>query len=216
MRTATVVAKGTLTVFHGVNYLLMSEYHINRKRKPADAPVDKAKPRADPPAKGEKTVAASPVAEFVKQGVAARYERKDIPAAEKAWEQALPLLGQPGVTPLDRYQVYAGLGLIYGERKEYAKCREFFAKAVAASREITDNRKPLSYSHYNLACAEALLGDREAALASLRAALEAERQTDRRRYVKLAAGDDSFAALKNEARFQALLKEFAEPGKAGP
>ena len=215
MRTATVVAKGTRTQFHGVNYLLMNEFRINPKQKPADAPADKAKPKADLPAKGEKA-AASPVEEFVKEGVAARYDRKDVPAAEKAWEQALPLLERPGVTPLDRYQVYAGLGLIYGERKEYAKCRDFFGKAVAASSEITDNRKPLSYSHYNLACAEALLGDKEAALASLRAALEAERQTDRRRYVKLAGGDESFAALKDDARFKALLKEFDEPAKAKP
>jgi tetratricopeptide (TPR) repeat protein len=197
-----------------VNYLLMSNFEINPKRKPANPPEDKSQAKADPPPK--ESPVGSPVAHLVKEGVAARYERKDLAAAENAWSQALPLLDRPGVTPLDRYQVHAGLGLIYGERKEYAKSRDFFGKAVAASREITDNLKPLSYSYYNLACAEALLGDKEAALASLRAALEAERQTDRRRYVKLASGDDSFAALKDDARFKALLKQFAEPAKAGP
>jgi len=43
-----------------------------------------------------------------------------------------------------------------------------------------------------------------------------ERQTDRRRYEKLAGSDDSFAALKDDARFKALLKEFDEPAKAKP
>jgi hypothetical protein len=157
------------------------------------------------------------VTELVKDGVAARYGRKDLAAAERAWRQALPLLDKPGVTPLERYQVCACLGLLHAEREEYAQAKEFFLGAVVASREVPDNRKPLSYSDYNLACAEALLGQDEAALGSLRAALEAERQTERRRYVKLAGGDSSFAGLKDDPRFQALLKEFAEPadGPAG-
>jgi hypothetical protein len=49
MRTATVVAKGTLTQFHGVNYLLMSSFEINPKKKPADTPADKAGAKAGPP-----------------------------------------------------------------------------------------------------------------------------------------------------------------------
>src|SRR5262249_40121225 len=132
-------------------------------------------------------------------------------AAEKAWEKALPLLDRPGVTALDRYQVHAGLGLLCGERKEYARARDFFQKAVAASREITGNRKPLSYSYYNLACAQGLLGEPQTALVSLRRSLEAERQTERRRYVKMAGGDEAFTALKDDPRFKALLREFAGP-----
>jgi tetratricopeptide (TPR) repeat protein len=210
MSKATVVVKGKLTQHQDVNYLLMTSFKF------APPPREPAQPKPKGEAPGKAKAMTSPVDELVKEGVAARYDHKDISAAEKAWRQALPLLDRPGVTPLDRYQVYAGLGLIHGERKEYAEARELFQKAVAASREISDNRKPLSYSHYNLACAEALLGDKESALASLRAALEAERQTDRRRYVKLAGGDDSFAALKDDEHFLALLKEFAEPTKAGP
>jgi hypothetical protein len=34
--------------------------------------------------------------------------------------------------------------------------------------------------------------------------------------VKFAAGDNSFAVLKDDARFQALLKEFGELAKAQP
>jgi hypothetical protein len=41
--------------------------------------------------------------------------------------------------------------------------------------------------------------------------LEAERQTDRRRSVKMAARDESFAVLKDDWRLPALLKEFADP-----
>ena len=208
MSTATVVANGKLTRYHGVNYLLMSSFEI----LPAPKPVGDAKPKAD----ANEKAAVSPVADLVKEGVAARYERKDIAAAEKAWEQALALLDQPGVTPMDRYQVYAGLGLIFAERQVFAKAKVFFQKAVAASRDISDNRKPLSYSHYNQACAEALLGEAEASLASLRAALEAERLTDRRRYGKMAGRNASFAALKDDPRFKAILKEFTDPAVTAP
>jgi hypothetical protein len=40
---------------------------------------------------------------------------------------------------------------------------------------------------------------------------------NRRRYAKLASGDDSFPGLKEDPRFQALAKEFAKPadGSAG-
>ena len=152
----------------------------------------------------------SPVKALVEEGVAARYTRKDAAEARGAWEKAMARLEEPGVTPMDRYQVYAGLGLLHAEAKEYGRARDLFKQAVAASREITDNFKPLSYSHYNLACAEALLGDRDAALADLRAALEAERKTERRRYVKLARTDDSLASLKDEPRYRSLLEEFAE------
>jgi len=153
----------------------------------------------------------SPVAELVKEGVAARYEQGDLPTRRRPGGKGLPLPDKPGVAPLERYRVYAGLGLIHAKRKEYARAKEFFLRAGAASREVPDNRKPLSYAHYNLACAESLLGENEAALESLRAALEAERQTERRRYVKLAGGDSPFAGLKDAPRFQALLKEVAEP-----
>ena len=194
MANATVVAKGILTQYQGVNYLLMREFQIVTNKQSTA---------------GTKKADASPVTSLVEEGVAARYEKKDIAAAEKAWEKAIPLLDQTGVTAMDRYQVYAGLGLIYGERGDYTKSRDYFKKAVAASEKIADNRKPLSYSYYNLACAEALLGESEAALASLRLALEAERQTERRVYTKRAVGDDSFAKLKDDQRFAALLKEFA-------
>jgi tetratricopeptide (TPR) repeat protein len=187
MANATVVAKGTLTQYQGVNYLLMKEYQIETN-PPAKKSARDEKTKAAAP--GIEKPAPSPVEALVKEGVAARYERKDTAAAERAWERALPLLDQPGVAAMDRYQACAGLGLIYGERKEYAKSRDLFKRAVDASREIAENRKPLSYSYYNLACAEALLGEPEAALASLRLALDAERQTDRRRYVKMAAGDE--------------------------
>ena len=210
MSEATVVAKGKLTQYQDVNYLLIDSFQI----LPASKPANDTKPKADVPAK--EGAMAPPVADLVKEGVAARYERKDFAAAEGAWARTLPLLDQPGVTPLDRYQVYAGLGLLQCERKEYPRAKDFFLKAVAASQEVTDNRKPLSHSHYSLACAEALLGEARAALDSLRAALEAERQTERQRYVKLARGDDSFVGPRDDPRFQALLQELAEPAAGQP
>src|SRR5262245_55597606 len=114
MANATVVAKGILTQYQGVNYLLMNEFRIETN-PPAKKPAGDEQMKADPP--GPEKVAASQVQALVKEGVAARYERKDIASAEKAWEKALPLLDQPAVTAMDRYQVYAGLGLISGERK---------------------------------------------------------------------------------------------------
>ena len=210
MSTATVVAKGKLTLFHDVNYLLLSSFEVLSPPKP----VEDAKPKEEAP--GKDAAIGSPVTALVKEGVAARYERKDIAAAEKAWKEALAHMDKPGATAMDRYQVYAGLGLIYSERKDYANGKVFFQKAVVASRDIAGNCKPLSYSHYNLACAEALLGEADACLSSLRAALEAERQTERRRYVKMAGSDASFAPLKDDRRFLALLKEFADTPTAAP
>ncbi len=173
-------------------------------------------------AKGSKTpakpkaVSTSPVTSLVEEGVAAKYTKNDPAAARAAWEKALGRLEEKGVTPMDRYQVHAGLGMLHAEQKEYDRARDLFKQAVTASREITDNLKPLSYSHYNLACAEALLGEPEAALADLRAALQTERKTERRKYVKLAETDDSLAALKDDPRFRSLLEEFAESPKPAP
>ena len=42
MSTATVVAKGTLTQSHGVNFLLMKEFEINPKPKSTDGPEGKS------------------------------------------------------------------------------------------------------------------------------------------------------------------------------
>jgi hypothetical protein len=113
-----------------VNYLLMKEYQIETN-SPAKKPAGDEKTKAE--AHRMETPAPSPVEALVKEGVAARYERKDTAAAERAWEQALLLLDQPGVAAIDRYQTCAGLGLIYGERKEHAKPRDFFKRAVDAT-----------------------------------------------------------------------------------
>src|SRR5262245_21563033 len=123
MSEATVVAKGKLTQYQDVNYLLIDSFQI----LPAPKPADDTKPKAD------------------------------VPAKEGAWRRSPVLPDQPGVTPLDHHQVYAFLGLLQGEPEESPRAVDCFLKAVAASREITDNRKPLSYSHDNMACPEALL-----------------------------------------------------------
>lgn len=57
---------------------------------------------------------------------------------------------------------------------------------------------PLVY--YNIACMESLLGNADASLAALEKSV-----TQWPKYKELAAGDDDFAALRDDARFQELI-----------
>jgi tetratricopeptide (TPR) repeat protein len=183
----TVTARGTLTTYRGMNYLLVSSYQTAAQGKVAPT---------------------TEVGKRVAEGVAARYDRKDLAAAEAAWREAIPLLDAPDATALDRYQTWAGLGLLHGERKEYEKAKELFEKAAQAALQIEDNPRPKSYSYFNLACAEGYLGDADGALQHLRLALEAERHSARRRYSRTSRTDDCFASIRDDARFEALLEEF--------
>jgi quercetin dioxygenase-like cupin family protein len=62
--------------------------------------------------------------------------------------------------------------------------------------------------HYNFACLEARAGDREAALAHLERAAE----LDPGEVGKLAAGDEDFAALREDERFLAIAGQAQTPG----
>lgn len=187
-----VVAKGALTQFDGMNYLLMSSFETT------------VKPKATAQAK-------SPVEQLADDGMTARYETKNDAAAQVAWTAALAQIEQPGVDPMAKYKVYGGLGGLHADRKEYVQARDLFAKAVTASKSITPNKKPLAFSYYNQACAEGLLGDREKALEHLTLAIEtqhlveADGKTNCNKYDVMAGTDEAFVALHGDARFQKLL-----------
>jgi tetratricopeptide (TPR) repeat protein len=184
--TQTVTVRGALTQYRGMNYLLPASFQT--AAKPKEAPTTE-------------------VGKLVAEGVEARYQKKDLAAAEAAWRKALGMLGAPDATPLDRYQAYAGLGLLHAERKEYAQARELFGKAAQAAKDITDTPRPRAYSHYNMGCAEGLLGEQDAAFANLKLALEAEAEQARQRYVKMSQTDECYAALRKEERFEVLLTQ---------
>jgi mannose-6-phosphate isomerase-like protein (cupin superfamily) len=81
---------------------------------------------------------------------------------------------------------------LYGN-KDYAG-----ALAAVKGAFATHPGNPLVY--YNIACMESLLGNADASLAALE-----ESVTQWPKYKELAAGDDDFASLREDPRFQALI-----------
>jgi tetratricopeptide (TPR) repeat protein len=75
------------------------------------------------------------------------------------------------------------------ERGEYAEAKRRLEEAVA---KYPDTGGPL----YNLACAEARLGETEAALEHLRRAVEREA-----RFAEYAQGDEDLASIRDDPRF---------------
>jgi tetratricopeptide (TPR) repeat protein len=75
-----------------------------------------------------------------------------------------------------------------------------YATALADCRAALETHPDAPVVHYNVACMEALLGNTDAALASLGESLALSD-----RFKKNAAEDDDFAALRDDPRFQALI-----------
>ncbi len=185
-RKCTVEAKGSISVYQRVNYMLISSFTVH------DPKDDDAR---------------SPMGKLVDEAVDAKWGKKDNVTAKRLFEQAEAMIG-PNEKAMDRYQIFGGLATIAADAKDYATARKHFARAVEESKLITENLKPLAFSYYNLACAQGLLGDHEAALVSLRAALVAEQKTPRRKYVEMSQKDEAFAKVLHDQRFTALMTEF--------
>ncbi len=185
-RKCLVTAKGSISVYARVNYMLISSFTV-------DDPKDDA--------------GRSAMGKLVDEAVDAKWGKGDDATAERLFEQAAAMIS-PTEKAMDRYQIFGGLGTIAAERKDYPTALRYFARAVEESRSITENRKPLAFSYYNLASAQGLLGDTEAAFVSLRAALVAERETPRRKYVKMSEQDEAFAKLREDRRFETMMTEF--------
>lgn len=78
----------------------------------------------------------------------------------------------------------------------------------AVLREAVDREPSAWQGHYHLACFAALDGERDAALAHLARAVELDSQAARN-----AAGDDDFAAIRDDSRFASLVA--GEPPSGG-
>ncbi len=185
-RACIIEAKGAISVYQRVNYMLISSFTVH------DPKDDDAR---------------SSMGKLVDEAVDAKWGKKDNATAKRLFEQAEAMVG-PNEKAMDRYQIFGGLGTIAADAKDYSTARKHFARAVEESKPITENLKPLAFSYYNLACAQGLLGDHEASLVSLRAALVAEQQTPRRKYVKMSQTDEAFTKLHDDQRFTALMTEF--------
>ncbi len=185
---STVTAKGSVTTFRAMNYLLVSDFTFNEAPKP---------------------LAQSETEKLIDQASDAFFKNKDLEGAMALAERALPSVDQPDVQPMFKYKLYAGLASMYVEKKDLASAKKYFAFSVAPAEQVTDNKRPLAYSLYNLACAEAELGEGDQALKNLRSALKVEAQTERRRYVALAQADGCFSKLQQHSEFAQLITEFS-------
>lgn len=109
-----------------------------------------------------------------------------------------PLAARAAIlTDQGEFQHEAGLALLAAGRLDEA--RQAFARQAAAGYAPANG-------HYNLACAQALSGDRDAALTSL------ERAADLGMVLASVRDDADLASLADEPRFAALADRIAAPG----
>jgi tetratricopeptide (TPR) repeat protein len=113
--------------------------------------------------------------------------------AEEPGTTVLGIGAKPGetFTPSGWEWTFAGMSLL-AQGEEQAARREF-ADGIEAYPDAWQG-------YYNLACAEARLGNRDAAIENLRKAVEADREVVH----KYAPEDEDFASLKDDPEFLAL------------
>jgi tetratricopeptide (TPR) repeat protein len=113
--------------------------------------------------------------------------------AEEPGTTVLGIGVKPGevYTPSGWEWTFAGMSLLAQGDEEAARLE--FAAGIEAYPDAWQG-------YYNLACAEARLGNRDAALAQLQRAAEIDAEVVR----KYAPEDEDFASVKNDARFLAL------------
>jgi mannose-6-phosphate isomerase-like protein (cupin superfamily) len=86
-------------------------------------------------------------------------------------------------------------------RTDPARSREILAEGLKA-------RPDAATLHYNLACLEAIQGNRDPALAALRQAFEVLRDEARAELAASARDDEDFESLRNDPEFQALSSQW--------
>jgi quercetin dioxygenase-like cupin family protein len=102
-----------------------------------------------------------------------------------------------GGTPGEAYKIGAGEAM--GPFFEHYNEKDY-AGALAAVKAAFETHPGNALVYYNVACMESLLGHHDEALAALE-----ESVTQWPQYKELAAADDDFASLREDARFQALI-----------
>jgi mannose-6-phosphate isomerase-like protein (cupin superfamily) len=86
-------------------------------------------------------------------------------------------------------------------RTDPARARELLTEGLKA-------RPKAATLHYNLACLEAIEGNRDQALAALRQAFEVLREEARPELAASAREDEDFASLRDDPEFQALSSQW--------
>jgi hypothetical protein len=107
----------------------------------------------------------------------------------------------------DDVNVFSALRLIAGMQQGMSLTQELFAQrrhaeAEALLRNLVKAEPRVAVNHYNLACAQALLGKGDAALETLRAAVRHGFHD-----AQHIAGDADLASLRGRAEFAALVEE---------
>ena len=113
----------------------------------------------------------------------------------RRWKLAInPLREMLQEDPFDARSMYY-LGLALQKRQQYDESKIWFEKAM-------DFHRYRPWCHYGLACIHSMQGDKEAALASLKSALDLGVRT---RFG--IAENNELAAIRNEDEFRALMRQ---------
>ena len=110
--------------------------------------------------------------------------------AKKAGTTVLAIGGVPGKHDISAWE-YVFPALPAKKAGDYATARRILEEAIAEN--------DLPGIHYNLACVEAIAGDKERALEQLGVAIAANA-----RFKKYAETDEDFASIRDDLRFSAL------------
>ena len=111
------------------------------------------------------------------------------------WDQAIDYFQK--TLSLDRsyYQAYVSLGATYNRKKMYSEAEENLLQAIALEPDYGP-------AYYNLACIQAQRGEKPAAVASLKKAVE-KGFVDR----EFILNDSDLEGIRNEPDFQVLIKD---------
>jgi tetratricopeptide (TPR) repeat protein len=135
------------------------------------------------------------------------YLREDWSKARVHYEKALELEKQKRtLSPVQWNVLVDNLGMAYGMSGEFPK-----AKAVLEYGAHENPTYPMF--HYNIACADAELGDLEGALEQLKVAFQYKSHSNPGEGIPDPSKDDSFKRYLNDIRFAQLTRELCPTSK---
>lgn len=134
--------------------------------------------------------------EAIKEGQRLVQDTKFAPAREK-FRQAMELDGT-------RWDAFLGYGLTEVKLGHPERSLEFFDKALAVAQQRKTSASNLAMAHYNRACAQAAMGDKKGAVASLKIAV---RMGGASNLIDSLTDDPDLNLLRTDTDFKRLLAE---------
>lgn len=134
--------------------------------------------------------------EAIKEGQRLVQDTKFAPAREK-FRQAMELDGT-------RWDALLGYGLTEVKLGHPERSLEFFDKALAVAQQRKTSASNLAMAHYNRACAQAAMGDKKGAVASLKIAV---RMGGASNLIDSLTDDPDLNLLRTDTDFKRLLAE---------